>query len=328
MLSYRFSSFRQTRELHGCCRAVLNVKSQYDVKLSEATNNHLLRHSFTPLKLAQMKYERCEEIDTLAWRHFIDVSIPFTPAPTLAELELRKRSVAYISSSIEFRRIKGSLNTYPTVQMFSSTEGSFEGGLVWGKCLGDIDESPEVVLAWLWQLCSYERIDVHRKYYGDLVRRTDASELSRSQTFETEYSLAPGIANRRTQTKYTWFQRDASGDTNHQKSGGYLYAIAFEPAVTRKNDANSATGGFSKNSVVAISRGVFLFERITQRSTKMTMVQRADMGGKMQVWVMNSLVAYALSLIVDVQEKFRRADQIVDKVGIACVIALVVLLRI
>ena len=119
----------------------LVVRSQYDVNLSEYIKNNILLLCFSSLKLAQLKHERCEEMDQMAQRNFLEVSIPLTPAPNLTELELlRKLSMA---KSIEFRRIKGSLNTFPTVQMFISTEAS--GRAAWGKCFGDVDEDVEPV---------------------------------------------------------------------------------------------------------------------------------------------------------------------------------------
>ena len=230
-------------------------------------------------------------------------------------------SLAYNSEErSEFRRIRGSLQASPTVQMFSGAErGSDSQTLAWGKCYGDIDESAEMVLAWLWDMCSYQRMDAHRKHNGDLVRRTDASESNRSQTVASENKVSPGLAYRRSETKYSWSKLELGENENKLTLTGYV--IAFEPVLFGKaghrqpnEELKCSENDFSEKSVVATTFGLFLLEKIAPRITKMTMVQRVDLGGDIPYWVMNLGAAHVLSLVNNVQETFRRVDRVVDKV--------------
>ena len=231
--------------------------------------------------------------------------MPATPSPTDDEMLLLAKSLAFNDSDLSFFRIKGSLREYPTVQMFSRKESSESTG--WGKCYGDIDEKLETVFAWVWSWCSYERTEVHRTKHSDLVRRTNASDARRSQVVKTEYTIAPGIANRRSVIKLSWFKLESieGGD-----------AIVFESVTAARSAADEEISDeFTKSSVLATANGLFVFERVAPRITRMTLVQQAELGGAIPKFVMNSLIASSLSTVIEIQNKFRRVDSIVDKVS-------------
>jgi hypothetical protein len=195
--------------------------------------------------------------------------------------------------------------------MLISTNTSADGSesLGWGKCYGDIDETAELVLAWLWQWCSYERMDIHRAINGELVRQTNATECSRSQNVEAEFKIAPAIKNRKSKTRYSWFKIEEAGEPTQR----WNYAIVFEPASSTRDVADAQTG-FTKGSVEATSNGLFLLEKVAPRITKMIMLQKADLRGSIPVWLMNLGTTFVLSLVTHVQDKFRRVDRVVDKV--------------
>ena len=268
-------------------------------------------------------FERRQEVDGLALRHFVATTLPSTPAPSRDELELLRKSLTYLNpkpsadAGTAFERLRGSLIKYPSLHVFTRREITSAGSWRWGKCVGDVDETLEDSFAWVWRWCSYERLDRHVESNGKfLVRQTDASEdqyARRSQIVKVEYKISPGVAHRRSMTKYTWFML-ASGLNGHE-----AYAIAFEPAPDPLYNTNRAPLllGFTKKSVEARSHGIFLFEKIASRITRMTYVSKFDLGGSTLLpgWVVTShVVTSVMSQVFQLQDKYRRVDKVVDEV--------------
>ena len=166
----------------------------------------------------------------------------------------------------------------------------------WGKCAGDIDEPVDDVFAWMWMGCSYERMKLHREKHGDLLRQSDASEVSRNQIFQTEQKLAPGFANRWYEVESTWVKLQDNGSI----------VQAFRPTV--KGD----TGLFTPGSLGAFHTGMYHFEQVAPRITRFTLVQKTICVGIAQ-WFLKMLVKTAFSVVLRVQDKFRRVDSVIDK---------------
>ena len=149
----------------------------------------------------------------------------------------------------------------------------------------------------------------------DLISQTNASTTNRNQIVLSEYTTLPGFANRRAVTRYSWFEL---GEPSKVPPDGHhsAFAIAFEPS--RCTDGNNVSSppfsGFTKTSIEATQFGLYLFEQVAPRITKMSLVQNVDLGGSIPGWVMNSLVAVALAFVIRIQDKFRRRDRVVDKV--------------
>ena len=284
--------------------------NNYDVDLPEKTRVKNLERCFAPLKAAQNLYERCEEVDDLNRKHFVNlVRSNSVPAPNADEAALMSKSLGYLLEDSHFKRIAGTLKTFPTVNMFIRRD--VEDDVPWGKCCGEVDESLELVFSWFWRWCSYERMDNHRRANGDLIRVTDASDKSRTQTINSEYRVATGIANRCSVQRFVWFGVETSATAAAvAASAGETssYVIAFE-AVPSPTDSQ-----FSPKSVVAPSTGTLLFERVALRVTKVTHVQKTNLGGGIPKWLMDSLLS-PRHAIVTVQDKWRRPERFVDKVG-------------
>lgn len=192
--------------------------------------------------LAELKKNRGDELDEKAYKHFIEVTMHHVPVPTQDELENLDRSLSYCGDQMHlgrrFEKIDGASKTFPTVEMFVSKNNVDTH--VWGKCVGAIDAAPEVVLAWVWHLTSHERMAVHERHNGTLIRVSDMPERSRSQTFKAEFALGMGASNRRISSKYTWFGLEG-GNTG----GRGRYCIVWEPHVSAKDHEK----GFTKNSI-------------------------------------------------------------------------------
>ena len=62
-------------------------------------------------------------------------------------------------------------------------------------------------------------MEVNRRSHGALVRRTDAIETGRTQIYESEFTLATGIANRCFRSSGTWF---------HQRRRMYVWRHTLE----------------------------------------------------------------------------------------------------
>ena len=282
----------------------LLIISKYDVDTSEAARLRILRRCFAPLQIAQNKYERCEEVDALRLRHVAKIFVTpnAVPAPTAEEIALLSKFLAYsVDDTHAWKRISGSMKKHPTVQMFEVLDVD---GLVWGKASGDIDDTPEHVMAWVWNWCSYARMEQHILDNGDLPRQTDATDTSRTQVVQSEYRLTTGMANRSGTTSYTWLHMDPS-----QYKGRDAYAIAFDSVPHREGSHLL----FSKGAVKVTTLGVFFFETVAPRISKFSMLQKVDLAGKLPGWLVNALTEFAMGLVRNAQLKFVRTNRVVDK---------------
>ena len=283
------------------------LKAQYDIPLSEPTRDVLLRKSLCVLKFAQEKYERCEEMDELALKHFAEVSLVCTPTPTLPELSLLEKVLDYYSTKKNFKRLKGSLASFPTVQMYALI--GHGDSSAWGKSVADIDEQLELVMGWFWNFCSYERTHAHRKDNGNLIRVTNSPPCSRSQVAKMEIRLAPGISNRYAESTFHWFKLVKG------YNGNDAFVIFWDPHDSMDGEERASLVS-SNNVVTATSRGLYIFERLATRITRVTNIQNRDAGGAIPKWLMNAQIAVAMATIRIVQAKYRRANKIIDKVGL------------
>ena len=238
-------------------------------------------------------------------QHFVDEALRSntTPPPLDEELLLLKLSLGYNLDSSHFQRVTGSLKFHSTVQMLTRKEslaGSSSHHSVWGKFFGDVDETLEVVLSWIWHHCSYERISAHKSINGDLICQCDsAGPASRRQVIKEEVRIAPAV-HQKSATEYVWFKLD-SGLNGH----GEAYAIALRPAAT-SGSSDEWTGASSVT-------GVYLLVKISPRITRLTVVKKFEVGVGVPQWVVNLYLTVGCSLVSQAQDRFRRVDKEVDK---------------
>ena len=285
-----------TPDVIGLTRVRMVVNAQYDdVDLKDDVRLKLIsRHNFAPIKGAQKKHERCDEVDALQRRYFINEVMPKMPATDVKERALIDVALAFNLDDSEWQRVRGSLKKHPTAQMFVRDASDQS---TWGKAHGDIDDTLKEVFAWIWFGCSYERMQMHQAKYGKLLRVTDATEnSSRSQVIAAEYKIAPNFSNRWGETRYTWDTME-SGDV----------VVAFEPF------AQGGAGLFTKGAIEGKSTGLYHFTKVAPKITTFTLVQKVDLGGAVPNWLMKTLVKTVFSLLLRVQERFRRRDKEVDR---------------
>ena len=272
-----------------------------ETNVSQSVNKKMAAQIVEMLqKISALEKGQGNALDEKTFKRFIDVTMHSVPAVTPDELELRDKALEYSSdkthSSWKFETIKGASKSNPTVKMFAS-KGNTDN-IVWGKCVGEVDEAPEVVLAFVWHMTSLERLSIHEKRSGNLLRVSDMSEKSRSQIFKCEFVLGLGVRNRRGIGKYTWFELEPGNP-----SGREGYCVVWESCVSSKDHVEE---GFTRNSVEARSKGIYLIEKIEQGRTKFTMVQQATMGGNIPHLVINWMIPRFLSLVVVVQERYKK----------------------
>ena len=154
-------------------------------------------------------------------------------------------------------------------------------------------------MTWAWFVTSHERMALHEKDNGNLLRVSDVSEKSRSQIYKLEVKLGLGVNNRRATTKFTWFKLEQGNP-----SGREGYCVVWEPYDASSKD--HVENGFTRNSIEATTKGIYLFEKIANGRTKLTAVQQSTLGGNIPIWVMNYMIPQFLGLVVFVQERYKK----------------------
>ena len=278
--------------------------------------------------------KRWAEEDAESLRLFVDISMHTVPAPTQEEQDQLKRMLT-VGDDFTFERFRGGIfANYSSVEMYrrsAKEEGDEADATGWGRCIGDIDESIEMVLAWFWNQCSNERLEIFKKNNGKrfrhLVKVSDATVGSRTQIVKQEVKIhAPGLSNRRVTGKMTWLKVE-EGVNGHE-----AYAIVL------KNVPEDFIGGhvddvFSKNSIKAGTslvgvgntfacehalanskscttqhadiEALFLFEKLGSSKTRLTLTGYMKLGGRLPSWTKQIATARVLSIVMEGQVRFK-----------------------
>ena len=301
------------------------VRLQYEeVNVHEMARPIILRRFFSPLKDVQKKHERCEEIDDLRRKFFIEVTM--VNAPRLCPEEVRIVDAA--ASILDwqrngFTRVRGSLSSHPTIEMFF-VKNSETGGAMWGNATGQVDITAENVVAWLWDFMSYERMSAHAKEHGDLPRSDVVLESTRSKIMTRTFKLPVGLGISVFENFWVW-------DRKQEANGDYYYVLSFVPAddemakdvklksnlsAPRKQLLATPPSTSAASLVRGTSRGVFRVTPLARNICELTLYQTGTLGlGNIPAWALKVRAEAALLLVEKVQERFRRTDRIVDKVS-------------
>ena len=277
------------------------IQLTFDVELSKAKSLQFLKSSLSLLKFAKSTFDRSEEVDTSAHNHFISVTIPQFSPLNLEERALVTKSLSYVRDEETFKRIPDSLSKYPLVHMFQSklVEGN---GDAWGKCVGVIDACSEEVLAHFWVLNTNELEEKYEMANGFLNRfYKEIDGRGRSSVFSAAYKFPPPFANRQANTWNVW-------DKLESFNGNEAYIVCYEPHKIEEAKRDP-------NLIPLKLNGIYVIEKLAPNISRLTMITNGDAGGSIPKWLMNTLIQYTLSVVVDVQDKFRRADKTVDKVS-------------
>ena len=330
-----FSALSSAQKRYERCEEIDDLSRRYFIGTTNTTNStvSLLDSSSVsaaPVSTADRElYDRSVEYDKPAAHHpqWSRVSGSLKSSPSV-EMFVRLQSSSLSSSSSHAERLivddKGMFLVVPAGASdpessdpeSSSSSSSSEAPPLWGKAIGDVDESINDVFAWIWQVCSYERMRMHRTKHGGLLRRSAAagdddssSGRSRSQIFSSETTISPGLKSRRQETKMTWLRQEDAGTVS----------VCFEPVGAGEGGRGDESSvvvpppGFSKSSIAATTTGMYMIKEVSPRITTLTVVQTLDLGGSLPTWLRMSLLVNALSLVGRVQDKFRRIDADVDR---------------
>ena len=95
------------------------VKARYDDDTLKAEERlKLLKQIFAPVKAAQKKHERWDEIDERERMIFVNNVMSQLPGPTSDERALIDAALAHSNECSQWQRLRGSLKMYPTASMF------------------------------------------------------------------------------------------------------------------------------------------------------------------------------------------------------------------
>lgn len=295
-------------------------RGQYEIDLHEAAHCILLKNVFSPIKSAQKMHEKCDEIDALRRKYFVNVTLANAPQLSPPEAELLAEYSNLLNLGVKsgedgevFARLRGSVIKHPTIAMFGRRDGK---GVVWGKVVGHVDASADVVIAYLWDFMSYGRTRTFYEENGNLLRYEKALENSRSKIMAASKKFPKGVENRFFKNVWVWDRQRPSGGGD----GDYFaYTLAFGPA-----EEYALTSLFEKPfeaaeheravSVRGNMRGVYKVVPVAAGLSETTLIQTADLGGSIPSWVTTYSLSGHLLAVLKLQDYFRRPDRVVDKV--------------
>ena len=277
---------------------------------------------------ARMIYDRSEEVDQATINYFADVIIPSAPDLTdEEELDIHECATAlgWGSDGHAWKRLPGTANA--KIEKFQSTNS--DTNIITVKGTAQIDVRAEIVLAWLFHVNSNERIGDHVKANGGTERNWDFDFSSHTCNASIE-AVVPLMKNRTGVVRQVW-QKGWNGDAN-------AYVLAILPhkveAVTSSetvgitNTITTASTGIrsaggetslkprltASGSVIASYWVLFVLESITPEITQITQLNQTDLNlsNSMGDFVANLTAKFALSILNQVQRKYRRNDLVVD----------------
>ena len=287
--------------------------------LSSSKSLHLLKTALSILRFAQEKFDRSAEVDEASMKHFISSTLRSSYPPPLTDNErhLLTEWRAFDANefvSQQFKRIKGTLSSSPTVSKFVRQVGTDEGAFC-GKAVGTIDASAETVIAWFWLSMSNERVKGFHAENGYLLRSSINIPRSRSKILSTSRRMPTGFQNRFYNTWSVW---DKS--VNRDKEDVYFLAYAPSDECTALVPEIATTPGFLKGS----SRGYYKIEALTLNICVVSMVQSTSAGGSIPTWIVSLHTSKTLHSIERLQDKYRREGKMVDKVRVRLDISFII----
>ena len=294
------------------CRASFLFHFKTSVQLSSLKIESHLMSELNVLSSASKFFSKHSFVDDETRKLFLSHYLPSCPPPSAYEAALLSRSYLYTSDDASitapFKRIRGSLTTFPTVEMYESMKEGEQ--IAWGKTRGTIHESAELCLAWMWDWCGYERLQQHQVENGDTMRVKFDVPRSRSMIISQVATLPMPFKKRVFDTRFVWGKAEFR---SHE-----AYIIGFEPLALDKPlckevDHLPFVHDGKKNTVKGTTVGVYVFEVLAPRLTRMTLIQRGDAGGSLPLWLMNRGLAYSLDVILSVQGRYQRSNIAVDK---------------
>jgi len=286
-------------------QSIVSLNFLIDINTSQLSSALLLSYLKTTAEIldsARVKYARSSDIDEAINKNFITNIMPNAKPPTQTETGLITKALTY--PKLPFVRIPGSLRKDSSVEMFhilSSNESAY------GKAVGIVDTSAEECLSWAYHICSFERMAENVISNGNLLRAAKPIPDSRSIVFSAGIKMPTGVNNR---VFHSWFAWDRVKNYN----GNEALILAFAPTEQYDQTLLPSTPSFPNQSetIIGKSYGIFIFESLAPRVTRMAFIQQVNMGGSIPVFLLNSLIPYASSIVQQMVDRFKRRGKEVD----------------
>ena len=162
-----------------------------------------------------------------------------------------------------------------------------------GKAEAEIDASAAEVSAWLWDLCSNERMRMSKED-GNPARLVVSRNGFNDMVFATVKSMPLFISDREFVVQYV-LSKDL-------ETGAILTACM---SMDAQEDY-----GKKLSKVEGLTTALFTAMQVAPNRCKLTLVQNFDAGGNVPVWLVNRNIPRTLSVIEEARHLFDRSDEI------------------
>ena len=299
-------NFRLTNKLHSQTSLIYNVEIAFNSESYPLTLPSLYRKLLYVLGIVQSAntyYDRSEKVDEAFSNHLVKTTM--TTSPELTEKEKHLIDSSLLLAEKRFIRIPGTLRKDLSIEMFhvlSSTDSA------WGKAVGIIDTSAETCFSWIWDWTSNERMAEHERKNGNVLRVAYRIPNSHSEIVSAVMKMPTGFANR---VFHGWFVWSKIPDYNGHETLVIAFApredcdiFLLPPLPSFQNETNIITGK---------TFGIYIIEKLAPQVTRLTLIQQANMGGKIPKFLTDLSVSNSVGNVQRVVHRFKRNGKLVDK---------------
>jgi hypothetical protein len=272
---------------------------------SKSAANSILDHFAAVVPKLHTRFGRHAEVDEANLQHFENVILRNAPKIRLGELQ----SMDKISAETDFqdegwKRSSGTL--HEPVEFFTK---QMSGEASWGMGFAKIDASAKRVLAWLWNVMSYQRISQHKSKYSSLLRRVVDIPNSHSQIVIVVQKFTDSLDNRVFTTMWTW-REDSDGSftlimSDSKDNRQFRAAREAADEIIESDEA-------AAKAQAASMRGIYRIKPISSNVCRVSLAAQGQFGGSIPLFVANKLVKKNLSILKRLYETFERNGVLVD----------------
>ena len=159
-----------------------------------------MKNTLDITKVACQHYDRSEEVDAAVIRHYIDVVIPNANALKPEEIN----AITKCKEDLGLDNNQQVWSTYPgTLNDVVEKYQTMNDKMITVKAVAKIDENVEVLLGWIMDFNSNERINSHIKWNGGTMRTSAYAYKTHSSYVASEIPF-PLIATRRFNGWQVW----------------------------------------------------------------------------------------------------------------------------
>ena len=271
--------------------------------IGTAVSNYTAKYLLSSLDILYTKYQRVGTMVDSEIRKTFEENISKAPkiSDELEDLIKECTDLADVYDSNDMMVGTGLKKPSPSGEMSMKRKkkrGLCERSIAVGRCSDIVDSSPTAVLAWLYDVCSSERMRIHREY-RNIARLVSAND-GRQQLVAVIKRLQWPLSNREFVTQMVWWQ-----DNN---TGTYYLAFSSIGEDIDYGSPLSMVRGFTRALMKLEPFGEVVEGKRTQ--CRMSFTQIFDASGYIPGFIVNSLLPVSLSLVEEVRSVFSRDDEI------------------